>query len=133
MSAVALESPLQFVDRPRRDLRPFDDPAASSAETPAASADMQPWELHSELVLVCPELRRRSLELLPERDPDAFATRPQRPVPLPPPVLVEDELAPEPVGLGRHTLRRIGEVGRYGLTIVGAVFTLAMLAEFLAR
>jgi predicted Zn-dependent protease with MMP-like domain len=31
--------------------------------------------LHSELVLVCPELRKRALELLPEREPYAFLAR----------------------------------------------------------
>ena len=31
--------------------------------------------LHSELVLVCPELRKRALHLLPEREPYAFLAR----------------------------------------------------------
>ena len=37
--------------------------------------EIELWELHSELVLVSPEVCRRALELLPERDPDAFLVR----------------------------------------------------------
>ena len=40
--------------------------------------EIELWELHSELVLVSPEVCRRALELLPERDPDAFLARPPK-------------------------------------------------------
>src|SRR6478735_8276000 len=50
---------------------------------PLTSEDIEPWELHSELVLVCPEVGQRARELLSEHDPNAFLTRPREPVLLP--------------------------------------------------
>src|SRR4051794_225430 len=38
--------------------------------------EFAPWELHSELVLVCAELRARSLELLPAIELDAVRVEP---------------------------------------------------------
>src|SRR5947208_14178186 len=52
----------------------------SDEREPATNGDIEPWELHSELVLVCPEVCERARELLPERDPDAFLARPRGPV-----------------------------------------------------
>jgi len=81
-------------------VQPFERPAAASME-------IQPWELHSELMYVDPEVRRRALELLPERDPYAFLARAPsparseecrcccRPVPPVPPVVetgLDDDL-----------------------------------------
>ena len=131
MSVSVLEKPLQ-VDAPPR---PAHRPAAHSStpvdEGAAPDEDFQPWELHSELVLVCPELRRRSLELLPEPASDALARRPW-PIPLSAPVAV-DEPAVRPASILRYAVRRVGEMTRFGLAIVGTIFTLAMLAEVLAR
>jgi len=45
----------------------------------------------------------------------------------------EDELPLRPEKLRSFTLRRFGESLRTGLTIIGAFFTLAMIAELLAR
>jgi hypothetical protein len=131
MSAATLDSPLQFAGQPRRALRSVADPATSYEEAAAANADIQ--LVHSELVLVCPELRRRLLELLPERDPDAFPARPQRPILLAAPDAAADELAARPVDLLLYTLLRLGQLAKSGLTIVAAVFTLAIVAEILAR
>src|SRR5215211_790098 len=50
--------------------------SAVAADTVVEEIEL--WELHSELVLVCPEVCRRALELLPERDPDAFLTQTPR-------------------------------------------------------
>ena len=99
----------------------------------AVALDIQPWELHSELVLVCPELRGRSLELLPQRPPESSPTPPLTPTVLRPLAAAEDELPLRPEKLRSFTLRRFGESLRTGLTIIGAFFTLAMIAELLAR
>jgi hypothetical protein len=131
MSVATLDSPLQFADRRTRALRPVPDPASSFEQT--ADADFQPWELHSELVLVCPELRRRSLELLPEHDPDASPVGLPEPLILPAAAAPPEELAPRAIDLLRYTLQRLGALARSGFTIIGAVFVLAMLAEILTR
>lgn len=132
MSAVALESSLHRTDVPRRALQAVA-LSPTSVEAIAASANIQPWELHSELVLVCPELRGRSLELLPERRPESLPSRSLAPIVLRPLAPAEDELPLRPENLRSFTLRRCGESLRNGLTIVGAFFTLAMVAELLAR
>jgi hypothetical protein len=109
------------------------DPAKSLEETAAANADIQPWELHSELVLVSPELRRRSLELLPERDPDAFPARPRQPPMVPAPAPADDEPALRPIDVLRYALHRVAQSARLGLIIVATIVVLAMLAELIAR
>jgi hypothetical protein len=115
--------------RPRHALRPAPDLAAIEGR----AAEFQPWELHSELVLVCPELRARSLDVLRRR---AAA---EGPTPAPPPAVIPrpgPEVEP-PVLQARevvaYTLRRAGESVRFGLTIVGLLVMLAMVAEALAR
>jgi hypothetical protein len=97
-----------------------------------AAADIQPWEAHSELSLVSPEVRQRLLELLPEREAYRVPPLPRPSVPLP--------VAPQKEKPGvrardliRYTVRRVGEMVRLGLTIVGAIFVLALLAEVLSR
>src|SRR2546423_12464784 len=75
VSAVAFDPPLAFEQRPFTVAREpeGDSPAESRAKgTPATDSIIKPWELHSELVLVCPEVCNRARELLPQRDPDAF-------------------------------------------------------------
>jgi hypothetical protein len=128
MGVSVLEKPLQLETPPWPALRPVADPP-TSPEGAAAQAGFQPWELHSELVLVCPELRRRSLELLPEAA-DVLVKRPR-------PVVVVSAPAEEPAlpdsSILRYAVRRVGEMVRLGLTIVGAIFVLALLAEVLAR
>jgi hypothetical protein len=130
MSAIALETPLELLLPPRAALRPLADPAyLHDAETPVE--EIQPWELHSELVLVSPELRRRSLKLLPDAS-DVLVRRPRRPLAA---VAPAPEPTPEPevreIGVLRYTAHRVAEVIRFGLAIVGAIFTLAMIAEAL--
>jgi hypothetical protein len=125
MGVSILVRPLQFETPPRPALRPVADPP-----TAPAPADFESWELRSELVLVCPELRQRSLELLPEPASDALAKRPR-------PVIVVPAPSEEPAlphsSILRYAVRRVGETVRLGLTIVGAIFVLALLAEVLAR
>jgi uncharacterized protein (DUF2252 family) len=129
MSVNVLEKPLELDKAPWPALRTVDSPSAFAAAAPV-QADFQIWELHSELVFVDSELRRRSLELLPEPASDVLAKRPR-------PVIVVPALADEPAlphyGILRYAVRRVGEMTRFGLAIVGTIFTLAMLAEVLSR
>jgi hypothetical protein len=98
--------------------------SAVAVETP-----VEPWELHSELVLVCPEVFTRALELLPERDPDTFLSRPR-----PPRVLRAEpvEVAPPLAGVAfRYALWRLGQTARSASIVTGALVVLASLAEVL--
>jgi hypothetical protein len=126
MSAVALDTPARPAAGPRGGLRAVTDFATDDA------SDVQPWEAHSELSLVAPEVRQRLLELLPEREAYRVPPLPRPSVPLP--VAPQKEKpgvrARDPI---RYTVRRVGEMVRLGLTIVGAIFVLALLAEVLSR
>jgi hypothetical protein len=148
MTAVPVEKHLQHDSPARLALRPVADLTSSSDEARFVSEDFQPWEIHSELVLVDPELRGRSLELLPEIDLDPAPARAPQPIllaplapaePIAPPVpaaalaTAEDEPAFETVGIFRYAVHRVVDITRLGLAIVGAVFALAMLAELVAR
>jgi hypothetical protein len=119
MSAVSLETPNDVRARLSHALE----------NSPVVSDDIEPWELHSELVLVSPEVCTRALEELPERDPDAFLSRP-------PSVAnrsaSEQEAAPLPAQpLLGYTLWRFGETARVGLLIVGSVVAVTCLIELL--
>ncbi len=126
MSAVALDTPARSAAGPRGVLRPVVDLAMDDA------ADVEPWEAHSELSLVSPEVRQRLLELLPERD--AYSTPPLPRPSVPRPVAPQkEEPGVRARDLLRYTVRRVGETVRLGLTIVGAIFVLALLAEVLSH
>jgi hypothetical protein len=88
-------------------------------------SDVQPWELHSELVFVSPEVARRARDELPERDPDAFLTRPPSVAAAP-----AEEPAAGKAAL-RYSLWRLGQAVRFGLVLVALVVALALLAELL--
>lgn len=92
--------------------------------------DFEPWELHSELVLVSPEVCRRALELLPERDPDAFLTRREQMVlaTAPPD---EQEMPALTAVIFRYTLRRLGHSARFALALFVGSVGLALLAELI--
>lgn len=97
---------------------------------PGGGDEVQPWELHSELVLVSPEVCRRALEELPERSPYAFLARSPAHVAAP----TDEAVARAAASLGavvRYTLRRSGETARFGLLVVGVLVALASLAELL--
>jgi hypothetical protein len=126
MSAVALDPPVRPAAGPRGVLRVVAELATGDA------ADVQPWEAHSELSLVSPEVRQRLLELLPERDAYSVPPLPRPSVPLPV-APHEEKAALRPRDLLRYTVRRVGEMVRLGLTIVGAIFVLALLAEVLSH
>lgn len=81
--------------------------------------------LHSELVLVCPELRKRALELLPEREPYAFLLRRT--------AVAAADAPPPPQAVAREVvayaaLRAINAL-RIGLIFAAALGAFAMLAE----
>jgi hypothetical protein len=93
-----------------------------AAELPA---EIAPWELHSELVLVCPEVWKRALELLPERDPYAFLVRPRR-------TAGEPKLPHGlPAAVFGHAVRRLVETARIALVTIGGLAALASLLEAL--
>jgi hypothetical protein len=69
MTAVAIEIPFEL---------PRELDTALRRPEPTSENAIEPWELHSELVLVCPEVRR-ALELLPDRDRYAVVARPRPP------------------------------------------------------
>jgi hypothetical protein len=136
MSGVAAEIRLAF----ERRLRAV--PMESGASRPRTvslhealsekNRDIAPWEVHSELVLVCPEVCERARELLPERDPDAFLSRLREPAPLLEAAPDAVAIAPSPfVAAVAYALWRLAETARVALIAVGAVVVLALLAEVL--
>ena len=92
---------------------------------------IEPWELHSELVLVSPAVFRRALELLPERDPYAFLARPREPIVLatvPP----EDSDAPALTNaVFRYALRPFRHTARFAVAVAVGSVGLALIAELL--
>jgi hypothetical protein len=89
---------------------------AGGAAIDPPAPEFAPWELHSELVLVCAELRARSLELLPEIELDAVRVEP-------PAVIVPATQANE-----TQPLRS----GRSNMTVLGVLLALAVFLGVLA-
>jgi hypothetical protein len=104
MAAVAVESAVRFEPRSR---------------------SVEPWEVHSELVLVSPEVYERALELLPERDPDAFLPAPAE-IARAKPAGREPGL---PTAIVGYTVVRLAETARSALIVVGCVVALALIAQ----
>jgi hypothetical protein len=136
MSGVAAETRLAFERRLR------DVPIESSASRlrtvslhealSEKNGDIEPWEVHSELALVCPEVSERVRELLPERDPDAFLSRLRERAPTLKSAPDAVSIAPSPsVAVVAYALWRLAETARVALVAVGAVVVLALLAEVL--
>jgi len=135
LAAIAVETELGFEARLRAVRRPavlgLEENRVDDHE-PATNSDPEPWELHSELVLVCPEVRERARELLPERDPDAFLARPREPVLLPAGTVDEAHHTTSlPVAVIGYALWRLAETARSAFLAVAAVVALALLAEAL--
>jgi hypothetical protein len=135
LADIAFESSLEFEARlravPRQHhawdrVRPLDEPK------PAATGDFEPWELRSELALVCPEVRERARDLLPERDPDVFLARARERVALPAETINEAQPTTSlPVAVVGYALWRLAETARSALFVVGAIVALALLAQVL--
>jgi len=109
------------------------EPANGMPCTPDALAWEEPtaqWELHSELILVCPELRRRARELLPERDPDGLLVKPAA-------LLLEPACSRKQSRLDLHMpaavlvygVQRLVEMARFGLIAIGCLVLLVSLAD----
>jgi hypothetical protein len=102
------------------------------SEAEPSNAEIELWEMHSELSLVCPKVRKRARELLPERDPEAFLDRPREPIS--PSSDTADEVPyPESLSLAvlGYTLWRLAETARTALLALVAVVALALLAQLL--
>jgi hypothetical protein len=135
LGGIAFESSLEFEARlravPRQHpvwggARPLDEPK------PPANGDFEPWELHSELALVCPEVRERARDLLPERDPDMFLVRAPERVSIAAGTINEAQPTTSlPVAVVGYTLWRLAETARSALLALGAIVALALLAQVL--
>jgi hypothetical protein len=93
----------------------------------SAVAVVEPWEIHSELVLVSPEVCERARELLPERDPDALLGRRHR-------VVADDQVSRDlglPTAIAGYTAWRLAETARTALILFGAIVALALVAQIL--
>jgi hypothetical protein len=102
-------------------------PGVDTGRGMSAVAVVEPWEIHSELVLVSPEVYERALELLPARDPDAFLKRRPRAtateqVPLDPGL---------PTAIVGYAVLRLAQTARSALIVVGAVVAFALIAQIL--
>lgn len=87
-------------------------------------ADVEPWELHSELVLVSPEVFRRALELLPERDPDGFLAMPREIVAVP-----AEETPTLATAVVQYTFWRVRQSARFALALAVGAVGFALIAE----
>jgi hypothetical protein len=93
---------------------------------------IEAWELHSELVLVCPEVRKLALELLPEPDTAPFVARPREPILLPiGPVDNTQRTTRVPAAVVGYTFWRLLETARIAFFTAGTVVALALLADLL--
>lgn len=92
---------------------------------------IEPWQLHSELVLVSPEVCGRVLALLPERDPDAFLARPREPIVVATVPFEERDPPALPAVILRYALGRFGHTARFALAVAVGSVGLALIAEVL--
>jgi hypothetical protein len=132
MAAVAFETTLGFEHRLRAVANRPEAPGEARVHDPGPGAhpDIEGWELQSELVLVCPEVRKRAMELLPERDPDAFLARPRAAIS--PTAGTVTEAGPAtslPVAVLSYALWRLIETARSAVLAVGGAVVLALIAE----
>lgn len=102
-------------------------PRVDTRNAVSAVAVVEPWEIHSELVLVSPEVCERARELLPHRDPDAFLVKRARVAPASAAVR-EPGL---PAALVGYTVLRVAETTRSALLVTAFVVALALLAQLL--
>jgi hypothetical protein len=136
LAAIAVEPAHEFEARL---CAPRTEPDASTLEAITldeaereTNGGIEPWELHSELVLVCPEVRKRALELLPKPDTDAFVARPREPVLLPIGTVEDAQRTTNvPAAVVGYTLWRLLETARIAFFTAGVVVALALFAELL--
>jgi hypothetical protein len=127
VGVVAVETQIGF-DQPRVVARAATDTGEDPRYRPARSnSDIRLWEIHSELALVCPEVRERGLAALPERDPESFLVKSRQPDSPTEATRISGESLV--VALFAYTLLRLGELARGALLAVGLVIALALLAD----
>ena len=127
LAAVAFDTALGFERRLRAVPR---QPIVSKPEP--SSTQIELWELHSELALVCPQVRKCARELLPERDALAFLDGTAAPI------STWSDMADEapypqslPLAVVGYTLWRLAETARTALLALATVVVLALLAQLL--
>ena len=103
----------------------------SAVAVDTMAEEIELWELHSELVLVSPEVWRRALELLPERDPDAFLARSREPIVLARVASEESDAPTRAAAALQYTIWRFGQSARFALALTVGSVGLALLAEVL--
>jgi hypothetical protein len=88
--------------------------------------------MHSELALVCPQVRMCARALLPDRDPHAFLDRPSAPI-SPRNDTADEAHYPQslPLAVVGYTLWRLADTARTALLALGTVVVLALLAQLL--
>jgi hypothetical protein len=135
LAAVAFDTSLEFEARLRRGARQA---AVGTGTGPveeresAASDTIERWELHSELVLVCPEVCNRARELLPERDPDGFLARARESTSTRADNIDRSHQSTSlPVAVLGYAVWRLAETARSAAIAVGAVVAFALLAQLL--
>jgi hypothetical protein len=136
MTAVAVEARHAFERRLRAVPR---EAGASTRERASVLEDVsekngqiEPWELHSELVFVCPEVSERARQLLPDRDPDASFIMLPEPASWQAAGVATVATAPNlPLAVVGYALWRLAETARTGFIAVAAIIALTFLAEVL--
>jgi hypothetical protein len=133
LAAVAFDTPLGFESRLRAiPTQPPVEPDPHLGREPEAShGEIELWELHSELALVCPDVRKCARELLPDRE-HAFLDR--RSKPISPGSDTTDEaryLQSLPLAVVGYTLWRLADTARTAFLALATVVVLALLAQLL--
>jgi hypothetical protein len=127
LAAVAFDTPLRFERRLRAIPR---QPIVYEPEP--SNAQVELWEIHSELALVSTQVRKCARELLPERDPDAFLGRLAEPIsPARDTADKTGYLQSLPLAVVAYTLWRLAETARTALLALATVVVLALLAQLL--
>jgi hypothetical protein len=132
LSAVVFGTGLGFEHRPRAAPQQLAASVEASIEghKPPTNGPIEPWELHSELALVCPEVRKRALALLAERNPEAFLTRTAEPISRVATTIYEAQQATSlPLAVVGYALWRLIETTRSAAIAMGAAVALALIAE----
>jgi hypothetical protein len=103
-----------------------------SAAAALPDPGIQLWELHSELSVVSAEVRKRALELLPERDPSGFLSVLRRPNAFDSAGRTEAETALTlPLAVAVYALARIAQMVRSAACFVAGAVALASFVELL--
>ena len=136
MTAVAVETRHAFERRlravPREEGTSTRERASVLEDVSEKNGQIEPWELHSELVFVCPEVSERARQLLPDRDPDAFFIMLPEPASRQAPAVETVATAPNlPLAVVGYAFWRLAETARTGFIAVAAIVALTFLAEVL--